>query len=188
MEFRCFAAIYKNAFRSCGNKFRLQCPLYLTPSFIDIGNQVMIWRNARIEAVSKYNRHSFNPSIVLDDGVSIQQNVHITCASKVYIGKETALAANVSITDINHPYKDINIAPEKQDIETEEVHIGPNCKLYNNVVILPGVRLGMHCVVGANSVVRKGDYPDYTILAGNPARIIKKYNFQEQKWEGYDHR
>lgn len=186
IEFIVFATIYKKAFKACGKKFRLQNPIYLSPQSIQIGNNVMIWKNARIEAVCHYNQVVFDPIIVLDNDVTIQQNVHITCAKKVFIGEETAIAANVSITDINHPYENINLAPEKQDIEVDEVYIGSQCKIYNNVVILPGVHIGKHCVVGANSIVRKGVYPDYSILAGNPAKIIKKYNLMSSKWEKYD--
>ena len=68
----------------------------------------------------------------------------------------------------------------------DEVFIGSNCKIYNNVVILPGTKLGNHCIVGANSVVRKAEYPDYSIIVGNPAKIVKKYNFISSKWEKYD--
>lgn len=186
LEFIVFAMIYKKAFKSCGEKFRLQSPIYLSPKCIHVGNNVMIWKNARIEAVLKYNNKLFNPLIIISNEVTIQQSVHITCANKIYIGEGTAIAANVSITDINHPYIDIQIAPEKQDIEVDEVFIGSNCKIYNNVVILPGTKLGNHCIVGANSVVRKAEYPDYSIIVGNPAKIVKKYNFISSKWEKYD--
>jgi acetyltransferase-like isoleucine patch superfamily enzyme len=182
LEFVVFAMIYKKAFKSCGKKFRLQNPVYLSPRNIDVGDHVMIWKNARIEAVLKYNKKLFNPLIIISNEVTIQQNVHITCANKIYIGEGTALAANVSITDINHPYLDIQIAPEKQDIEVDEVYIGSNCKIYNNVVILPGTKLGNHCIVGANSVVKKGIYPDHSVIVGSPSRIVKQYNFQANKW------
>ena len=51
-----------------------------------------------------------------------------------------------------------------------------------NSTILPGVVLGRHCVVGANSVVTKGDYPDYSVLAGVPAKIIKRYDLVTKTW------
>lgn len=182
VEFIVLGMLYKHAFKICGKKFRLQNPVFITPRNIEVGDNVMIWKHARIEAVLQYNNETFEPSIVLSNDVTIQQNVHITCANRIFIGEETAIAANVTITDINHPYKNVLVAPGKQDIEVDEVYIGSQCNINNNVVILPGAKIGKHCVVGANSVVVKGDYPDYSIIVGSPSKIVKRYNLQEHKW------
>lgn len=124
----------------------------------------------------------FHPQIIISSGVSIQQNLYLTCAEKIEIGANTAIAANVTITDISHPYEDINIPVEKQHITSQAVKIGEDCKIYNNAIILPGVQIGKHCVVGANSVVN-GQYPDYCVIVGAPARIVKKYNSVTKQWE-----
>ena len=50
-----------------------------------------------------------------------------------------------------------------------------------NSTILPGTKLGKHCVVGANSVV-SGEFPDYCVIVGAPARIVKHYDFEIHKW------
>ncbi|WP_295715728.1 hypothetical protein [Mucilaginibacter sp.] len=118
----------------------------------------------------------------MNDNISIEQNLHLTCANKITIGANTAIAANVTITDINHPYADISLPPEKQVLQVNEVIIGESCKVYNNAVILPGTVLGKHNIVGANSVV-SGVFPDYCVIAGTPARIIKLYNWGTGKWE-----
>lgn len=154
----------------------------ITPRYISIDKNVYIEKNCRIEAVCSYNNVSFHPSIVFEEGASAQQNLHLTCASQITIGKNTAIASNVSITDIHHPYDDINTPIEKQNIVTKPVHIGPDCKIYNNAVILPGVHIGKHCTIGANSVVTR-DIPDYCVAVGAPARVIKQYNFESKQWE-----
>lgn len=177
---------YSIFLEKCGKKFKLAKPIFLTPKSLYIGNNVYILKNARLQNIFKYNKVVFFPKIIIGNNVSIEQNIHLTCAKSIFIGEETAIAANVSITDITHPYENINIAPEKQDIEVDEVYIGSQCKIYNNVVILPGVKIGKHCVIGANSLIRKGIYPDYSIIVGNPAKIVKKYNFISKKWEKYD--
>lgn len=156
--------------------------LLLTPRCISIGKNVYIEKNCRIEGVESYNKVSFNPSIIFEDNVSVQQNLHLTCANQIVIGKNTAIAANVSITDIHHPYEDINTPIEQQNIITKPVVIGPDCKIYNNAVILPGVHIGKHCTIGANAVVTK-DIPDYCVAVGAPARVVKRYNERTQKWE-----
>lgn len=137
--------------------------------------------NARIEGVAKYNDKKYNPNIHLHKGVRIQQNLHLTCANSVIIGENTAIAANVTITDIHHPYDDINLPIESQDIKVKFVEIGSGCKIYNNCVILPGVKVGNHVSIGANSVVNK-DLPDYSVAVGSPAIVVKRYDFTLKKW------
>ena len=167
-------------FKKYGKGTRIEQAYYFTPQYIQLGKKVLICKNARIEGVNVYEGIKFNPEIIIEDNVSIQQNLHLTCANKIIIKKHVAIAANVTITDINHPYKDIHIPIEKQPIEYDLVEIGEECKIYNNAVILPGVILGKHCVVAANSVVRKGIYPDYSVIAGIPGKIVSQY--VDNKW------
>lgn len=157
----------------------------ITPKYIRCGNNVYIGHNARIQGVDCYKNVSFKPAIVLKDGVSIQQNVHITCADRIVIGQNTAIASNVSITDIHHPYNEIETPIEGQDIEVTPVSIGDDCKIYNNAVILPGVKIGKHVTIGANAVVNK-NIPDYCVAVGIPAKIVKRYNFETKCWERTD--
>lgn len=156
--------------------------LIITPRYISINKNVFIEKNCRIEAITSYNGVQFHPSIIFEEGASVQQNLHLTCASQIIIGKNTAIASNVSITDIHHPYEDINIPIEQQNIITKPVIIDSDSKIYNNSVILPGVHIGKHCTIGANSVVTH-DIPDYSVAVGAPARVIKQYNFETKKWE-----
>lgn len=169
-------------FKNFGKKSKIIKPLHLSFDSINIKNNVLIRNNGRIEAVKIYLNKKFNPLIIIDNYVSIEQNIHITCANSVIISKNTAIAANVTITDIDHPYEDINIPPEKQNIKVGKVFIGEDCKIYNNVVILPNAIIGKHTVIGANSVVIGKEYPDYCIIVGAPAKIVKRYSFEKQEW------
>lgn len=176
--------INKSKFKRCTRHSNIIKPFFATYNCISMGN-ARVSNNARIEGVARYNNVCFNPDIIIEDGVTIEQNLHLTCANKVVIGKNTAIAANVTITDIHHPYTDISKPIERQDIEVKEVVIGEECKIYNGAVILPGVHIGKHVSIGANSVVNK-DIPDLCVVAGAPARIIKRYNPKSQKWEKTD--
>lgn len=169
-------------FKSFGKGSILRRPLFLTPGSVRIGEKVFIWKGCRIEGVNNYAGQSFNPEIEIQDGVTIQQNLHLTCANHIIIGRNTAIAANVSITDIHHPYDDIHVPIEQQPLKVRSVKIGEDCKIYNNAVILPGTVIGRHCTIGANSVV-SGSIPDYSVCAGVPAKIVKRYNFEKQFWE-----
>ena len=138
-------------FRELGRHSLVTKPIMITPQFIVLKPRVRIHHHCRIEGVSEYGTARFEPLIIFDEGASSQQNLHLTCAERVYVGKDTALASNVTITDINHSYEDIETPVERQALKVSPVHIGDGCKIYNNAVILPGVRIGNHCVVGANS-------------------------------------
>lgn len=177
----CWNFTNQRLFIKLGNKSYIYDSLKLTKRYVSCGNNVMIWKNCRIEGISEYENIKYNPIIVIDDNVTIQQHLHLTCANNIFIGKNTAIASNVTISDINHPYEDILLPPEKQQLKINEVYIGEDCKIYNNAVILAGTYLGKHNIVAANSVV-SGSYPDYCVIAGNPARIIRKYDLEKGKW------
>ena len=161
------------------------CPIRVTPQYISLKEGVSIFYNARIEGVNTYLGKTFSPIIILKKGVTIQQNLHLTCANSIIVGENTAIAANVTITDIHHPYDEIDKPIEHQDIVVKSVEIGSDCKIYNNAVILPGTIIGKHVTVGANSVVN-GVFPDYCVIAGAPARMLKRYDHDLMKWRNTD--
>jgi len=174
--------IYGMTSRYGSKKSTIYKPLIFSRNNIKWEDGLWIFRNCRIEAVRKYMGVEFDPFIIIHKNVSIQQNCHITCAERIEIGANTAIANNVTITDIDHPYNDISIPIERQPLIIKPVFIGKDCKIYNNAVILQGTHIGNHCVVGANSVV-KGVFPDYSIIVGCPARIVKRFNQDTNSWE-----
>ena len=96
------------------------------------------------------------------------------------------MASNVLISSENHginPESDIPYMD--QDLIVGDVVIKDGVWIGQNVCILPGVTIGEKAIVGAGSVVTKS-IPDYCIAVGNPARVIKKYNFEKHKWESED--
>mgnify|MGYP006093090677 FL=1 len=169
-------------FKSIGKRSFIDSPLKITPLCISLGENVRIFKNCRIEGVFNYNNIKFNPSIIVGNNVSVQQNLHLTCANLIVIGKNTAIASNVTITDIHHQYENIKIPIESQDILVQQVKIGENCKIYNNAVILPGCKIGNHVTIGANSVVAI-EIPDYSVVVGSPAKIVKRYSFKTKLWD-----
>jgi acetyltransferase-like isoleucine patch superfamily enzyme len=143
---------------------------------IQIGNHVHILPNLRIEAVGKKSQ------IIINDHVAIAQNVHITAGGMLIIENTTSILANVCITDIDHQYTDIDVNIRKQPLIVKKTMIGENCMIGMGAIILAGTILGKQCVVASNSVVR-GSFPDYCVIAGSPAKIIKKYNPLTNTWE-----
>jgi acetyltransferase-like isoleucine patch superfamily enzyme len=148
---------------------------------IYIGDRVTIFWGARVETITNYAGQTFQPQMIIGDKVSIGQNAHIIACDSIVIGAHTTLAANVTVLDSLHSYQDIEIDPRLTILEHKPVEIGEECLLGNGVVILPGTHLGRHCVVGANSVVR-GQFGDFQVIAGIPARVLKKFDPELKKW------
>lgn len=142
-----------------------------------IGNNVRIYPNLRVELPTK------SSLLEIKDNVSIGQNFHVVSYNKKLIIPEgTVISANVFISNVNHDYKKIGIDALKQNMISKDTILGENCFIGYGAVILPGTRLGKQCVVGANAVV-SGIFDDYSVIAGVPARTIKKYNSITNKWE-----
>ncbi|MCF8228167.1 MAG: acyltransferase [Bacteroidales bacterium] len=105
-----------------------------------------------------------------------------TLIGPVEIGNDIMFAQNVVASGLNHGYEDISMSIHDQAVSTRKITIGDESWIGANVVITAGVTIGKHAVVAAGSVVTR-DVPDYSIVAGNPARLIKQYNFETKKWE-----
>lgn len=154
-------------------------PCYLSGlSHFDFGRRVRIYPNARIEAF-----HSSN--LIIDNNVSIGQNLHLICVKKVMIGANTTISANVYISDVNHTFSDMSTHVMSQPLDILMTSVGENSFIGYGVAILPGSTLGRGCIVGANSVV-KGVFPDYCMLTGSPAKIIKRYDLSNHCWKKTD--
>lgn len=153
------------------------------PEFVCLGKGVGVGENTFIGPVVSYAGISYNPKIVIGDGTWVGKNCSIAAIDCVEIGKHVLFAGHVHITDHSHGYEDINISIDSQPLISKgPVIIEDDCWLGFSSEILSGVHIGKHSVVAARAVVTK-DVPPYSIVAGNPAKIIKQYNFDTQKWE-----
>ena len=153
--------------------------------FIDWGRNLTIGKNCRIEAYPYYSRLKL---IHFGSDVEINDCVHITAVYSVKIGNNVLIASKVYISDCTHgQYKgensdsDPNTKVGKRKLSGSPVVIEDNVWIGEFVSILPGVTIGQCSIVGSNSVVTKNVDP-YTIVVGSPARPIKKYSFETNRW------
>ena len=117
------------------------------------------------------NLASFSSKIQLGDnsGIGIKAKISGPCI----IGNNVIMAPEVSIFTVNHCTERIDIPIKyKGDTEARTVNIGDDSWIGYRAIILPGVTIGKGVVVGAGAVVTK-DVPDYAVVAGNPARVVK---------------
>lgn len=153
---------------------------------ITIGNNVIIKSSFLSNLVGLYSRtiiitRAPGAKIVIGDNVGIS-GATIYARKGIYIGDNTAIGGNCKILDNDfHPIeaeerirllKDPNGGDALEAIPTKEIHIGKNCFIGCNTLILKGSKLGDNCVVGAGAVV-SGSFEDGCVIAGNPARVIK---------------
>lgn len=175
---------YAHVFESVGARTTIYRPMLLTNAhYASIGERVLIRPGARIELI--VTDASVPPRLTIGNRVNIEQNVHIICGSSIEIGDGATLTGNVAVVDVEHPYEDVNDSTrigERIRTQGNYVVIGQGAFIGFSAVILPNVKIGRHVIVGAHSVVTR-DVPDYCVVAGNPAQIIKRYNFETRCWE-----
>lgn len=154
-------------------------------SFIDFGEGLTTGIGCRIEAISCSSKGKL---IKFGKFVQINDYVHIGAIEKIIIGNNVLIASRVFITDHNHgsygghEHTDPRIPPIQRDWNSKPVIINDNVWIGESVSIMPGVIIGEGAIIGANSVVTK-NIPDFSIAVGVPAKVIKVFNFQVNKWE-----
>ena len=159
--------IYKFFFGRFGNLSYIGKPtLIINPRKFYVGNRVRIFPSSRLEA------HGNSP-VLIEDNVSIGHNLHLSAYNKIIIGSGTTIASNVLIMSLIHSVEVKDIPYMDQPIKGKETIIGKNCLIGSNSCIMAGVTLGDQCIVASNSVVTKS-FDSHQVIAGNPARVLKK--------------
>lgn len=100
----------------------------------------------------------------------------------ISIGDNVMLAQNIVMSGLDHNYKDVTLSPLLQNVTSKEIVISDDVWIGANVVVTAGVKVGKHAVIGAGSVVTKDVLP-YSVYVGNPAKMVKRYNFETKAWE-----
>ncbi|MFE4714641.1 DapH/DapD/GlmU-related protein [Paenibacillus sp. NPDC056722] len=160
----------------CRGKSRLQFAQGLTTGY-----------NCRFDLLGTENDKTLK-KLILGENCKLGDNVHIVASEKVVIGDNCLMASKIFISDTSHgDYSKAELdsgpdtPPDERPLYTKPVSIGNNVWIGENVCILLGVTIGNGCIIGANSVVNK-DIPSNCIVAGSPARVIKKWDASLNVW------
>jgi acetyltransferase-like isoleucine patch superfamily enzyme len=170
---------WRRRFHSFGWRSRLdRCDMLTNPRAISIGRRVHIRKGARLEAVG--GDRGDGPKLIIGDGTAIQFYFHCGAAVRVTIGRNVLVGGRVYITDHDHSYDEPDLsARESPRLKVAPVEIGDGAFLGEGCVILKGVRIGKRAVVAANAVVTR-DVPDFAVVAGVPASVVKSVSPPKQ--------
>ncbi|MES9991086.1 MAG: acyltransferase [Candidatus Thiodiazotropha sp.] len=138
---------------------------YLSKRFKSSGSNLNVSPGVRFRSIE---------NLIVGDNVEIGYDNFIQALGGVTIGNNVMLAPGVKIWSVNHNYKDKSRRIQDQELSLAPVTLGNDIWISSNAFIAPGVNLPDGVVVGAGAVVGIKQYPPYSIIAGNPARVIGK--------------
>lgn len=159
-----------------GVRFRL-------PQYVSCEETVSIGEGSRLYCWDSYGGAPLpkTPKLSIGRGTRVTRNLTIQCAGSVRIGCDVLIASDVFIIDYNHGLDPALASYLSNPLQVKFVEVCDGAWIGNNVVILPGVRIGRKAVVGAGSVVSRS-IPDYCIAVGNPAKVVKRFDSKSFRW------
>lgn len=175
-------------------KPRLWVKLFLNPFFHHNGKGSLLRKSHARHDLFPWHKFEVGTNTVIEDYTILNNGAgDLIIGDDVFIGIGTVIIGPVKIADrvlmgqrvfiagFNHNYKDVNLNYKESGLETKEVTIGKDSFLGTGSIVVAGVHIGERVQIGAGSVVTK-DIPSYTIAAGNPAKIVKRYDFEKREW------
>lgn len=166
---------------------------FVNPFYHKKGKHAVIRRSTRMDVVP-FNKFELGDYSTIEDFCTVNNGVGAVkigsetrigmsnvIIGPVTIGNSVIFAQNVVMSGLNHSYEDISLPISKQKEITSPITIEDECWIGANAVITAGVTIGKHCVIAAGSVVTK-NIPAYSVAVGNPARVIKQYDFATKQW------
>jgi acetyltransferase-like isoleucine patch superfamily enzyme len=173
---------------------RLWVKWFVNPFYHKQGKYAVVRRKARLD-VLPFRKFELGSNSIIEDYTTINNGVgdviignstfiglNNVIIGPVTIGNHVMLAQHITISGLNHNYQNIDLPISEQGINTAGIVIEDDSWIGANVVITAGVTIGKHCVIAAGSVVTK-NIPPYCVAVGNPAKVIKCYNFERKEWE-----
>jgi acetyltransferase-like isoleucine patch superfamily enzyme len=173
---------------------RLWVRMFVNPILNKRGKGSIIRRRVRMD-IFPYNKFKLGEYSTIEDFSTVNNGVgdvvigdrtrlgmSNVIIGPIKIGNDIMFAQNIVCSGLNHVYKDINMPIADQNVTTSLITIEDEVWIGANAVITAGVTVGKHSVVAGGSVVTK-DVPPFSIVGGNPAKLLKQYNKESGSWE-----
>ncbi|MEM1322242.1 MAG: acyltransferase [Bacteroidota bacterium] len=158
------------------------------------GRNSVVCRYVRMDTMP-FNQFELGEKSLIEDFATINNGVGdvfigdrtligLSCViiGPVRLGNDILLAQHVVLSGLNHNYEDVRRPIKEQGETTKEIVVEDGVWIGANAVVTAGTRIGKNAVVAGGSVVTK-DVPPYSVVVGNPARVIRQYNFETEQWE-----
>jgi acetyltransferase-like isoleucine patch superfamily enzyme len=173
---------------------RFWIKLFVNPFYHKKGKGAIVRPRTRMDVVP-WNKFELGEDSTIEDFSAINNGVgdvivgdrskiglSNTIIGPVTIGNDIRLAQNITLSGLNHNYEDVSRPIHVQGVSVASITIEDGTWIGANAVVLAGVTIGKNCVIAAGSIVTK-NIPSYSVAAGNPARVLKKYNHETKAWE-----
>ena len=150
---------------------------------IEIGNSVWLDRDVWLNI--PFVPSSSEPVILFGDGCKIGRRTMISAKNSIHIERNAIFSPSVLVMDHNHAFEDVTAPITQQGItQGGTIRIGEGCWIGFGAAIICNrgeLVIGKNSVIGANSVVTRS-IPPYSVVTGNPARIVKQFDPSQGKW------
>lgn len=150
--------------------------------YIAIGSHFTARNGLRLEAWDQYKNDSYTPMIWIGDHVNVGEHCHIGAVRKIMIGNHVLMGSKVYITDHHHgttAMDDLEKHPADRALYSKgSVIIEDNVFIGDQVVIMPGVKIGHNSVIAASTVVTKS-VPPFSVVCGIPGKRIRECSARE---------
>ena len=160
-------------------------------TFLDATVHVLGWKNVRIGqdcVVGEYtwlnvnHRDVAGPAIVIEDNCFIGRRNFLSAAGRIRLGAYCLTGTDCRFLGANHVFTSPFVPYIKSGVTTEgEIDIGVNCWLGADVTVLGDVQIGHGSIIGACAVVTR-DIPPFSLVVGNPARVLRRYDIEKNEW------
>lgn len=150
--------------------------------------------NTRLDVVP-YNRFDLGERAIVESFATVNNIVGDVLVGKhsligmynsilgpISIGDHVMLAPHVVLSGLNHSFEDVSKPIVHQPTTVRPIVIEDGAWVGAGSIVTAGVRIGRNAVVAGGSVVTR-DVPPYSVAAGNPAKVVKQYNFETGEWE-----
>lgn len=152
----------------------------ICPEYVEVGSNTGIRNYVEIFAVPTIP--GIIPRVKIGNNCALGKRTIIGCANEVVLEDSVRVGPNVHFSDRGHKFDDVSIPMVPIITESKgPIYIGQETWIGSGAQIMSGVTIGKRCVIAAGAIVTKS-FPDYCVIAGNPAKIVKQYNFDKKQW------
>ena len=174
-------------FASVGSKLSIHFRANLSRTYahrIKLGSSVVIDKDTVLRVQVPLEEEGA-PVLIIEDGSIIGPRCFISAKNHIQIDSDVVLEPSVLIQDHSHAYRDVKVTIRRQGVtEGGKVTISQGCWIGQGTVIhcdQGELTLGPNCLVAPNSLVNRS-FPGYSLVAGNPARVVKQYDTEKGAW------